>query len=99
VTDDHVDIVDADTYRVVGHCKGPVAGACSIATRIVRCASRRIAPAEAAPEYSMLWVPPGTRHCPLMWNLEGRRLLRPRREFQYGWPMRRNAATVGTPHG
>jgi hypothetical protein len=26
--------------------------------------------ADAGPEYQMLWVPPGSSHCPLAWNLQ-----------------------------
>ena len=71
--EDDVDILDATTLEVVDHCYGPTAG--TICPRsgpdgVVACAGRRIAPTDAGPEYSLLWVPPGSRQCPLAWNLE-----------------------------
>lgn len=70
--DDGVDILDNDTLEVVDHCDGPVAGRCPRADvhGVVACAGRRIYPADEAPEYTMLWVPPGSQHCPLAWNFE-----------------------------
>jgi hypothetical protein len=70
--DDAVDILDHDTLEVVDHCDGPVAGRCPRASwdGVVACAGRRICPIDAGPEYAMLWVPPGSHHCPLTWNLE-----------------------------
>jgi hypothetical protein len=70
MTDYSVDILHTDTLEVVGRCGGPRGGACSIATGVVGCAGCRISPADASPEYAFLWVPPGSRHCPLAWDLE-----------------------------
>jgi hypothetical protein len=36
----------------------------------VPCSGHRINPDNASPEFALLWVPPGTRQCPLTWNLE-----------------------------
>ena len=70
--DDDVDILDDSTLEVVDHCDGPVGGRCPLAdaSGVVACAGRRIDPAEAGPEYALLQVPAGSRHCPLTWNLE-----------------------------
>jgi hypothetical protein len=68
-----VDIHDETTQHQVGHCDGPTpAGTCPNAgpDRVVACAGCRIAPHNAGPEYWLLWVPPGSRHCPLAWDLE-----------------------------
>jgi hypothetical protein len=72
MSDDGVDIVDDTTFAVVDHCDGPVAGRCPRAGSdgVVACAGRRIDPADASPEYTLLQVPAGSRHCPLAWNLE-----------------------------
>jgi hypothetical protein len=70
MTDHRVDILDTDTNELLGGCSGPAGGACSIASGVVGCAGCRIAPADASPEYALLWVPPGSRHCPLAWDLE-----------------------------
>jgi hypothetical protein len=70
--DDGVDILDDITLEVVDHCDGPVGGRCprAGADGVVPCAGHRIDPAEASPEYALLQVPAGSRHCPLTWNLE-----------------------------
>jgi hypothetical protein len=70
--EDGVDILDDRTLEVVDHCDGPVAGLCPYrhANGVVACAGFRIRPADAAPEYMLLQVPPGSQHCPLAWNLE-----------------------------
>ena len=70
--DDGIDILDDRTLEVVDHCDGPLAGVCSQrrADGSVACAGYRIRPADTAPEYMLLQVPPGSRHCPLAWNLE-----------------------------
>ena len=72
MSDDSVEILDNETLEVVDTCHGPVGGRCPYADAhgVVACAGRRIAPADAGPEYQMLWVPPGSSHCPLAWNLE-----------------------------
>jgi hypothetical protein len=70
MTDNDVDILDAETYEVVRRCPGPVGNACGLTTGVVACAGYRISPANAGPEYNLLWVPPGTYQCPLAWNLE-----------------------------
>jgi hypothetical protein len=59
-----VDILDESTMEVVDHCYGPEAGTIcrrAGANGVVACAGRRIDPEDASPEYSRLWVPPGTR--------------------------------------
>ena len=70
--DDGVDILDDTTLEIVDHCDGPVGGRCPRAgvDGVVACAGRRIDPVDATPEYALLHVLPGTRHCPLLWNLE-----------------------------
>ena len=71
--DDDVDILDATALQVLDHCHGPTAGTlCSrpSVNGVVACAGHRILPMNASPEYSLLWVPPGTGQCPLAWNLE-----------------------------
>ncbi len=70
--DNGIDILDDQTLHVVDHCDGPVAGLCSWRKpdRATACAGHRIRPADGAPEYMLLQVPPGSRHCPLAWNLE-----------------------------
>ena len=72
MSDDRVAILDNDTLEVVDCCYGPVGGRCPRADvkGVVACAGRRIAPTDAGPEYQMLWIPPGSGHCPLAWNLD-----------------------------
>jgi hypothetical protein len=73
MNEDRVDILDDVTHEVVDECYGPTATGCCPRTRpdgVVCCAGRRIAPTGAGPEYWMMWVPPGSRHCPLAWDLE-----------------------------
>ena len=72
MADDGVDILDDTTLEVVDHCDGPVGGRCPRAGSdgVVACAGRRIDPAVGAPGYSLLQVLPGSRQCPLLWNLE-----------------------------
>ena len=67
-----VDILDELTLEVVDHCLGPVGGACPKAgvDGVVACAGYRIDPNDGRPEYVRLQVLPGTRHCPLAWDLE-----------------------------
>jgi hypothetical protein len=68
-----VDILDESTMDVVDHCDGPEAGTIcprAGADRVVACAGHRIDPFGASPEYARMWIPPGTRQCPLAWNLE-----------------------------
>jgi hypothetical protein len=67
-----VEILDESTMEVVDYCYGPEGGICSRlgADGVVGCSGHRIEPEDASPEYSRLWVPPGTRQCPLAWNLE-----------------------------
>jgi hypothetical protein len=67
-----VDILDNVTLEVVDHCYGPFGGACSRAGvhGVVGCAGHRIDPGDGRPEYVRLQVLPGTRHCPLAWDLE-----------------------------
>jgi hypothetical protein len=70
---DRVDILDPGTGAAVGRCDGPdERGVCSevAAHGVVACAGCRIAPTSARPEYWLLWVPPGSHHCPLAWQLE-----------------------------
>jgi hypothetical protein len=70
---DWVDILDPGTRDALDHCHGPdPTGACSKPTDdgVVGCAGCRIAAAAAGPEYWLLLVPPGTRHCPLSRSLE-----------------------------
>jgi hypothetical protein len=70
--DDGVDILDDATLEVVDHCDGPAGGRCphAGADGVVACAGRRIDPLGGPPEYTRLQVQPGTRQCPLNWNLE-----------------------------
>ncbi len=73
MTDNRVDILDDTTVEVLDQCYGPRAdGRCPRAgwNGAVACAGRRIAPTEAGAEYWLMWVPPGSQHCPLAWNLE-----------------------------
>lgn len=67
-----VDILDDGTLEVVDHCDGPVGGACTRAGAdgVVACAGHRIDPADQAPEYALLQVPAGSRHCPLAFDLQ-----------------------------
>ena len=68
-----VDILDADTDRVVDHCYGLTAGgSCPDANRdgIVPCNGRRVAPSGSGPEFWLVLVPPASRQCPMSWNLE-----------------------------
>jgi hypothetical protein len=68
-----VDILDNTTLAVVGHCYGPTsAGHCDNPKPdgVVGCAGCRIASPDAGPEHWLLWVPDGSRHCPLTWDLE-----------------------------
>ena len=70
--DDDVEILDDSTLEVVDRCEGPVGGRCprAGADGVVACAGRRINPLGGPPEYTLLQVLPGSRHCPLTWNLE-----------------------------
>jgi hypothetical protein len=71
--DDRIDILDTVTSEPIDHCYGPTTGGSCRRMGpegVVACAGRRIAPTGAGPEYWYLWVPPGSRHCPLAWNLE-----------------------------
>jgi hypothetical protein len=72
MVDDGVDILDDITLEVVDHCDGPVDGRCprADADGVVACAGRRIDPVEGSPEYRLMQVLPGSRQCPLLWNLE-----------------------------
>lgn len=68
-----VNILDPGTGAAVGRCDGPdETGVCSLvaADGVVACAGCRIAPTSAGPEHWLLWVPRGSRHCPLAWPLE-----------------------------
>ena len=68
----HVDILDEATLEIVDECYGPADGLnCprSGPGGVVACAGRRVDP-DDSPEHCRLWIPPGTRHCPLAWNLE-----------------------------
>jgi hypothetical protein len=73
MNEDRVNILDDVTHEVVDECYGPTATGCCPRTHpdgVVCCAGRRIAPTGAGPEYWMMWVPPGSPHCPLAWDLE-----------------------------
>jgi hypothetical protein len=73
MTEDRVDILDETTREIVGHCYGPTAvGDCpgADADAVVACAGCRIAPTGGGAGYWLLWVPPGSRQCPLAWDLE-----------------------------
>lgn len=68
-----VDVLDAATGEIVDHCDGPEPGGhCPFAdlSGIVPCSGHRVAPLGAGPEYWLIFVPPGSRHCPQAWNLE-----------------------------
>jgi hypothetical protein len=70
---DWVDILDPGTRDALDHCHGPdPTGACSRPADdgVVGCAGCCIAAAAAGPEYWLLLVPLGTRHCPLSRSLE-----------------------------
>ena len=69
--DDGIDPRDR-TLRIVELCDGPVVGVSSRrrADGSVACAGYRTRPADAAPEYMLLQVPPHLQHRPLAWNLE-----------------------------
>jgi hypothetical protein len=73
MTEEGIDILDYTTLEVVDHCDGPLPGwVCPRADRagVIPCAGHRISPADAAPVYSLMWVPPGSQQCPLAYNLE-----------------------------
>jgi hypothetical protein len=73
MADDRVAILHNVTRGVVGYCAGPApAGHCCQAGpgRVVACAGRRIAAPDAGPAYWLMEVPPGSRHCPLAWDLD-----------------------------
>jgi len=66
-----VDILDSSAGEVVDHCHGPtLSGQCPRVDQdgIAPCNGRRIVPLAAGPEYWLRWVPPTSRHCPLVWN-------------------------------
>jgi hypothetical protein len=68
-----VDILDADTGKVVDYCFGLTRdGHCPNANRdgIVPCNGRRVAASNQGPEFWLVWVPPASRQCPLAWNLD-----------------------------
>lgn len=63
-----VDIMDADTRRVVDHCYGPtLGGRCPRAAEngIVACHGRLIVPLGEEPDRWLLRVSPTARECPL----------------------------------
>jgi hypothetical protein len=63
-----VDIIDDRSGRVIGSCHGPtLAGTCSQRGphAVVACAGRRISLLAGGPGNWMLWVPAGSRECPL----------------------------------
>jgi hypothetical protein len=71
MNDTRVDIVDPLSGDIVDHCYGPTfSGQCPRLNQsgIPPCSGHRIAPLGAGPESWLRWVPPTTRHCPLVWN-------------------------------
>ena len=68
-----VDILDALTGAVVGHCQGPtLSGQCPRLDEdgVPPCSGHRIVPMSAGPDGWLRWVSPASRHCPLAWNEE-----------------------------
>jgi hypothetical protein len=73
MADDRVALLNDESLEVVGYCNGPTAtDSCSNAGsgRVVGCAGYRIAAPNASSIYWLMFVPPGSRQCPLTWNLE-----------------------------
>jgi hypothetical protein len=73
MADDRVALLNNDSGEVVGYCTGPTAtGSCPSAGLggVVGCAGYRIAPPNASSVYWLMWVPVGSRQCPLSWDLE-----------------------------
>jgi len=68
-----VDIFDNQSRRLIGVCHGPtLAGTCTKRppTTVVACAGGRISELAAGPAKWLLYVPSGSRHCPLAADLE-----------------------------
>ena len=71
MTGARVDILDASSGEVVGHCHGPtLAGQCPRLDQegTPPCIGHRIVPLSAGPDGWLRWVPPTARYCPLAWD-------------------------------
>jgi hypothetical protein len=73
MADDRVAILDGTSREVIGYCDGPTPTGRSPnpgSGGVVPCAGCRIAPPSASSVYWLMSVPPGSRQCPLAWDLE-----------------------------